>query len=516
MKTTSTYNNSHTWTEEKYFDDFETTNSGEPLLAPTPMLATQNIIDSNMLLGLIAGKKILPNKKSTKTTTETVDSSGSSSINNSSSEAFETTEEFSEIEATADTATTIDDKGNVASKLNVTNDYHFRDKNAAVNSNVSQQFYYSSPTTYVGGNNVASTYAANNNLAPTLTTKQHENIEYSTKQNPAAAAAVTATATTLFNTAATDSSSNLDNMSSMTEYVFSTRSSNIHNKNNRHKISNNKEITQLWFANNNSSASSNNSNRNFSNKYKNTFHHTKVNRSKLHSKAAAAATAAAKLAATNIPTTIAASEATYISSDALEMLFSHLRKQNVANDNINFQHKNLNNDNDKNENNNKLFDFVSSNTNDLTEKVATTSTAAAASTSTTTTLLTTLPTTKKYLRKSTQKLLATPFHQITYVRNNAGDIDIDNIDNISVYPDILDLDVVTSDSSSNSSASGEYNESGQSNISSNSRMTIVSGYLPTSATATLPESIRIAKIKINKERKRMSRQRHIGGGGSMA
>ncbi|KAM7342707.1 thisbe isoform 2-T7 [Cochliomyia hominivorax] len=102
-------------------------------------------------------------------------------------------------------------------------------------------------------------------------------------------------------------------------------------------------------------------------------------------------------------------------------------------------------------------------------------------------------TTRKTLRKSTQRLLATPFHQLTYVRNEAGDIDIDSIDNISIYPEILD------------------NDNDEPLVRpSTSRLTMISGYLPTSATATLPESIRIAKIKINRERKRMLRIRNVG------
>ncbi|KNC27507.1 hypothetical protein FF38_12315 [Lucilia cuprina] len=101
--------------------------------------------------------------------------------------------------------------------------------------------------------------------------------------------------------------------------------------------------------------------------------------------------------------------------------------------------------------------------------------------------------TRKTLRKSTQRLLATPFHQLTYVRNEAGDIDIDSIDNISIYPELLD------------------NDNDEPLVKpSTSRLTMISGYLPTSATATLPESIRIAKIKINRERKRMLRLRNVG------
>nr|XP_036230448.1 probable serine/threonine-protein kinase nek3 isoform X2 [Bactrocera oleae] len=135
-----------------------------------------------------------------------------------------------------------------------------------------------------------------------------------------------------------------------------------------------------------------------------------------------------------------------------------------------------------------------------------TSTSAAAPTSTTvtgdaTTVVAPL-TTKKSIRISTQKLLATPFHQLTYVRNNAGDIDIDNIDNISVYPDLLE--------ESGELAEQRSTERAETDATRNSRLTIVSGYLPTSATATLPESIRLAKVKINKERKRMMslRKRH--------
>ncbi|XP_017148889.1 serine-rich adhesin for platelets isoform X2 [Drosophila miranda] len=105
----------------------------------------------------------------------------------------------------------------------------------------------------------------------------------------------------------------------------------------------------------------------------------------------------------------------------------------------------------------------------------------------------TTSTTKKSLRKSTQKLMATPYHQLTYVRNEAGDIDIDNLDNISVYPDLFEGELDVSDSG---------NGNGNGSIS-NSRLTFVSGYLATSPTSVLPESIRIAKIKINNERRRL-------------
>ncbi|BFG04937.1 serine-rich adhesin for platelets [Drosophila madeirensis] len=105
---------------------------------------------------------------------------------------------------------------------------------------------------------------------------------------------------------------------------------------------------------------------------------------------------------------------------------------------------------------------------------------------------TTSTTTKKSLRKSTQKLMATPYHQLTYVRNEAGDIDIDNLDNISVYPDLFEGELDVSDSGN-----------GNGSTNSNSRLTFVSGYLATSPTSVLPESIRIAKIKINNERRRL-------------
>ncbi|XP_033253848.1 putative GPI-anchored protein pfl2 isoform X2 [Drosophila miranda] len=109
----------------------------------------------------------------------------------------------------------------------------------------------------------------------------------------------------------------------------------------------------------------------------------------------------------------------------------------------------------------------------------------------TVTAATTSPVTKKSLRKSTQKLMATPYHQLTYVRNEAGDIDIDNLDNISVYPDLFEGELDVSDSGNGNGST------------SNSRLTFVSGYVATSPTSVLPESIRIAKIKINNERRRL-------------
>ncbi|XP_067627341.1 serine-rich adhesin for platelets isoform X2 [Eurosta solidaginis] len=165
--------------------------------------------------------------------------------------------------------------------------------------------------------------------------------------------------------------------------------------------------------------------------------------------------------------------------------------------------------------NNPQTQYFDGNTNHLSQTSPTattflttsTSTVAAppttsAATSTTTFAAAPGVTTKKSIRISTQKLLATPFHQLTYVRNNAGDIDIDNIDNISVYPDLLEESSETAEQYSTERANTD--------VTRNSRLTIVSGYLPTSATAILPESIRLAKVKINKERKRMMalRQKH--------
>ncbi|XP_017865798.1 PREDICTED: putative GPI-anchored protein PB15E9.01c isoform X3 [Drosophila arizonae] len=144
----------------------------------------------------------------------------------------------------------------------------------------------------------------------------------------------------------------------------------------------------------------------------------------------------------------------------------------------------------------KLFSVyknINSSPNNTLTETAPTATATIATTATTIT-------TKKSLRKSTQKLLATPYHQLTYVRNEAGDIDIDNLDNISVYPDVFE-DILNDndDSSSNSTAT---------NSNSNSRLTFVSGFLATSPTSVLPESIRIAKIKINNERRRLQQRSH--------
>uniref|UniRef100_A0A1B0A3M7 Uncharacterized protein n=1 Tax=Glossina pallidipes TaxID=7398 RepID=A0A1B0A3M7_GLOPL len=96
-----------------------------------------------------------------------------------------------------------------------------------------------------------------------------------------------------------------------------------------------------------------------------------------------------------------------------------------------------------------------------------------------------------------QKVMATPFHQLTYVRNQAGEIDIDNIDNINIYPHLLDDN------------DGSKIATLKQNIGNDGQLTLITAYLPTLATATLPESIRIAKIKINRERKRRMHLRSI-------
>lgn len=119
-------------------------------------------------------------------------------------------------------------------------------------------------------------------------------------------------------------------------------------------------------------------------------------------------------------------------------------------------------------------------------------------------------TTRKALRKSTQRLLATPFHQLTYVRNEAGDIDIDidNLDNISMYPDLMDNDNINSHHHHHHKDAEHHHRS-----PGTSRFTKITGYQPsphTSDTSALPESIRIAKIKIDRELKRMLRLRNIG------
>ncbi|XP_037894095.1 rho GTPase-activating protein gacF isoform X4 [Glossina fuscipes] len=96
----------------------------------------------------------------------------------------------------------------------------------------------------------------------------------------------------------------------------------------------------------------------------------------------------------------------------------------------------------------------------------------------------------KASKNFSQKVIATPFHQLTYVRNQAGEIDIDNIDNINIYPHLLDDN------------GGSKVAILKQDIGNDGQRTLITAYLPTLATATLPESIRIAKIKINRERKR--------------
>uniref|UniRef100_A0A1A9V032 Uncharacterized protein n=1 Tax=Glossina austeni TaxID=7395 RepID=A0A1A9V032_GLOAU len=96
-----------------------------------------------------------------------------------------------------------------------------------------------------------------------------------------------------------------------------------------------------------------------------------------------------------------------------------------------------------------------------------------------------------------QKVMATPFHQLTYVRNQAGEIDIDNIDNINIYPHLLDDN------------GGSKVATLKQGIDNDGQLTLITAYLPTLATATLPESIRIAKIKINRERRRRMHLRSI-------
>jgi len=73
--------------------------------------------------------------------------------------------------------------------------------------------------------------------------------------------------------------------------------------------------------------------------------------------------------------------------------------------------------------------------------------------------------------------MATPYHQLTYVRNAGGDIDIDNLDNISVYPVLYNGDL-EGNGSGNSSDGG------------------FSGFLPTSTTSHLTEPIRIGMNRI--------------------
>ncbi|XP_017125235.1 ras guanine nucleotide exchange factor glfB isoform X2 [Drosophila elegans] len=98
-----------------------------------------------------------------------------------------------------------------------------------------------------------------------------------------------------------------------------------------------------------------------------------------------------------------------------------------------------------------------------------------------TTGVTAATTMKRPVRKFTQKLMATPYHQLTYVRNAGGDIDIDNLDNISVYPVVYNGDL-EGIGGGNSSDGG------------------FSGFLPTSTTSHLTEPIRIGMNRIRPNR----------------
>nr|NP_610701.2 thisbe, isoform A [Drosophila melanogaster]AAF58621.2 thisbe, isoform A [Drosophila melanogaster]AAS90559.1 thisbe [Drosophila melanogaster] len=101
----------------------------------------------------------------------------------------------------------------------------------------------------------------------------------------------------------------------------------------------------------------------------------------------------------------------------------------------------------------------------------------ASPTATSTSSITSATTMKRPIRKFTKKLMATPYHQLTYVRNAGGDIDIDNLDNISVYPVLYDGDL-EGNGGGNSSDGG------------------FSGFLPTSTTSHLTEPIRIGMNRI--------------------
>ncbi|KAH8321897.1 hypothetical protein KR067_008837, partial [Drosophila pandora] len=147
-----------------------------------------------------------------------------------------------------------------------------------------------------------------------------------------------------------------------------------------------------------------------------------------------------------------------------------------------------------------LFSIHKNINSDLNNSLTEASPTATATTGATATV-TAATTTKKSLRKFTRKLMATPYHQLTYVRNEAGDIDIDNLDNISVYPDLYEGDL-------------EGNGNGNGNDGSNStdinrQMPVsLSGYLPTTTTSVLTEFIRIGKNKIDRALKRSQMQKH--------
>ncbi|KAH8324689.1 hypothetical protein KR074_003216, partial [Drosophila pseudoananassae] len=143
-----------------------------------------------------------------------------------------------------------------------------------------------------------------------------------------------------------------------------------------------------------------------------------------------------------------------------------------------------------------LFSIYKNINSDLNNSLTEASPTATATTRATSTV-TAATTTKKSLRKFTRKLMATPYHQLTYVRNEAGDIDIDNLDNISVYPDLYEGEL-------------ESNGNGSSNSTDINRQMPVSlsSYLPTTTTSVLTEFIRIGKNKIDRALKRSQMQKH--------
>lgn len=186
---------------------------------------------------------------------------------------------------------------------------------------------------------------------------------------------------------------------------------------------------------------------------------------------------------------------------------------------------------------------------------------------TTTTISTRMPlkvttaSSRKSMRRTSQRLIATPFHRLTYVPKGVGNTDIDNIDNIENVDNDNDNDSISTTTtrvamlfaenktgnqnrndtnkqlwlwplqnaqnrSRNDNRVSDYKqdqvdpnqERGKEEAKdynntftdlSNSRLTVISGYLPTLASAILPESLRLAKIKINRERKKMLHMRNI-------
>ncbi|KAH8252763.1 hypothetical protein KR032_001821 [Drosophila birchii] len=117
--------------------------------------------------------------------------------------------------------------------------------------------------------------------------------------------------------------------------------------------------------------------------------------------------------------------------------------------------------------------------NTLTEASPTTATTGAAGGVVTMTAPTTL---RKPHRMFTRRLMATPFHRLAYVRNAGGDVDIDNLDNISVYPVEYDGDLDGNGGGSGNSSDG-----------------VFTGFLATSTTSKLTEPIRIGMKKIRQK-----------------